>query len=176
MKDKQKKKGNNPLLYIHQPNFVQPKLTMQQTFSSKENATNTIANTSPAQEKQRKSKPLQMQTVYEDLEDESENNDHQAEKPKLAADYFRNQANSTKKTWKLTPVKAFKQMSIHEKIQYLLQIPRTQPPFPCEFVLENERIRGILESKEGDIIRVKNFKGEVSDIVIRDLQSIRIIF
>ncbi|KRG10873.1 hypothetical protein ACA29_19665 [Lederbergia galactosidilytica] len=104
-------------------------------------------------------------------------NEYQAEKPKSAVDYFRNQTNSSKKNWNLTPVrKAFKEMSISEKLQYLLQVPRSQPPFPCEFIKEDERIRGILESKKGDNIQVKTFNGDVLTIAIEDLQAIRIIF
>lgn len=172
----EKQKGKSPLLYIDQPNFVKPDFSMQHSYSSHSNTINKTENKPPTPKKPKNSVPFQVQTNSEEHESFTEKVEHPAEKPKSAADYFRKQANSGKRTWNLTPVKAFKEMSISEKLQYLSQVPRAQPPFPCEFIKEDERIRGILESKEGDTIRVKTFNGEVRTIAIEELQAIRIIF
>ncbi|KRG15971.1 CotO family spore coat protein [Lederbergia galactosidilytica] len=176
MEEKEKRKGKSPLLYIHQPDFVRPEFSMQYSFSSSPNTTTSPENKStPTPRKLKNSVPFQVQANSKEHESLIEN-EYQAEKPKSAVDYFRNQTNSSKKNWNLTPVKAFKEMSISEKLQYLLQVPRSQPPFPCEFIKEDERIRGILESKKGDNIQVKTFNGDVLTIAIEDLQAIRIIF
>ncbi|GIN74109.1 hypothetical protein J14TS2_45840 [Bacillus sp. J14TS2] len=172
----EKQKGKNPLLYIHQPDFVKPEFSMQQSYSSNSNTANKTEDKPSPPKKPKSSVPFQVQTDSEEYESFTEKNDDQTEKPMSAVDYFRKQSNVGKSNWNLTPVKAFREMSISEKLQYLTQVPRTQPPFPCEFIKEGDRIRGILESIEEDNIRVKTFSGEVRTISREELQAIRIIF
>ncbi|WP_062104412.1 CotO family spore coat protein [Bacillus niameyensis] len=180
--NEKQRKGNPPLLYIHQPEFTNPETSMQESYSLVDDDEKSEQNLQ--HHEQEKGRIPQLNPSIEKELNESEKNANDGKDAAVgtpqqvsAADYFR-KGSKAKKSWNLTPVKSFKDMSIPEKLQYLAQLPSSQPPFPCEFITQNQRVKGVLDKCiEGEEkFTVMNFKGEIKEIVKGDLKSIRIIF
>lgn len=179
--DGKQRKGNPPLLYIHQPEFIKPETSMQSSYSLIDDEDEKGEQKSDEKEEGR---IPQFNPPIENESDVSgqklpDNGKDEVQRPQQvsAVDYFR-KGSKAKRGWNLTPVKSFKDMSIPEKLQYLAHLPSSQPPFPCEFITHEQSIKGVLNKYiEGDDkFTVMNFKGELEEIVKNDLKAIRIIF
>ncbi|MCR2820974.1 spore coat CotO family protein [Lederbergia panacisoli] len=169
-----------PLLYIHQPKFQRPARKMQDSFLSEDVKENVQMENNVQQEVHKKQTftipPLGSENMIEVVQEIPEEKQEEVQKPVSAADYFRrNPGTSSRKSWNLTPVKPFRDMSILEKLQYLSGFPSSQQPYPCEFITESKRYRGTLSKFEHDRIAVKNSQGDVNEVDVKDLQAIRII-
>ncbi|MBS4217997.1 hypothetical protein KHA96_06630 [Bacillus sp. FJAT-49711] len=169
-----------PLLYIHQPNFQKPARKMQDSFLSEDVAEIVQKeNIVPQEVKQKQSftiPPLGSENMIEVEQEISDETQEEIKKPVSAADYFRrNTGTSSRKSWNLTPVKSFRDMSIPEKLQYLSGFPSSQQPYSCEFITENQRYSGTLSKYEPDRIIVKSSQGDTNAVDVKDLQAIRIM-
>lgn len=80
-----------------------------------------------------------------------------------------------KHTVSLKRVKGFKEMSMEEKLEYLMYIPKPLPPVPCIFTTGNRFIRGFLLSKMEHEIEIKTFDEKLLQIPISELKDIQMI-
>ncbi|MFC5463983.1 CotO family spore coat protein [Lederbergia graminis] len=180
MEDQSIQKKGEPLLYIHQPNFPKPVIKMQDTFIT-------------SRDIQREVEGINLNTHNQDTHtldgNEVVNNENSVKEEvvqKKAADYFREQSIEQgkdvkvpdlkeRKTWKLSPVKSFRSMSIPEKLQYLSRFPKSQPPYACEFITESNRARGFLDSFGEGKVGIRNSQGEIVELQVNEIKGIRII-
>ncbi|MCJ8006014.1 CotO family spore coat protein [Lederbergia wuyishanensis] len=200
MENKNEGNKEEPLLYIHQPKFNKPGRSMQDHYLSEDLPEEVQVDRNLTQNRQKKHlftlPPLENEKVIEvveEIQEEAKNEtqnetevetqgevqeENQGEEKKTisAADYFRRNAATTKrKSWNLTPVKTFRDMSIPEKLQYLSGFPSSQQPYSCEFITEKEQYRGTLSKYDNNQIFVKNFQGDIEEVDVKDLQAIKII-
>ncbi|MBW8350429.1 spore coat CotO family protein [Bacillus sp. IITD106] len=170
------------LLYIHQPKFKQPERKMQDSFLSEE-ITDTIdlEKIFPKEVQKKQSftlPPLDSEKVIEVVQDipeeKQEEQKEEIKKPATAADYFRRNT-ASRKNWNLRPATRFRDMSITEKLQYLSGFPSSQQPFPCEFITEKQQYKGTLSKVENNRIFIKNIHGDMDEIDVKELQTIKIL-
>lgn len=73
-------------------------------------------------------------------------------------------------------VKPFKEMDIHEKINYLANFPEQLSPVPCLFVENNEKqMRGYFVGKDHDEIKIQLSDKKETTIKISNLTDIRLL-
>lgn len=181
MEDQTIQKKGEPLLYIHQPNFPKPVVKMQDTFITSRDRQIEVEDTNL-------NTPHNQNTLTLDG-DEVVNNENSGKEEivqRKAADYFREQSIEQgkdvkvpdlkeRKTWKLSPVKSFRSMTIPEKLQYLSRFPKSQPPYACEFITEANRARGFLDSFGEGKVGIRNSQGEIVELQVNEIKAIRII-
>ncbi|MBS4193665.1 CotO family spore coat protein [Lederbergia citri] len=168
-----------PLLYIHQPKFKQPERKMQDSFLSEE-ITDTIdlEKIFPKEVEKKQSftlPPIDSEKEIEVVQDIPKEKQEEIKKPINAADYFRRNTPS-RKTWNLNLVTPFRDMSIKEKLEYLSGFPSSQQPFPCEFITEKQQYKGTLSKYENNRIFIKNLQGDMDEIDVKELQTIKILY
>lgn len=172
---KSKRKKSQPLLYIHQPDFESPNIEMQDYFSSDSQIEET-KSTDLDQISEVKKSPLPKKV---NTDTKSGNpflqNSVNPSQPISNVDYFRYHGKTDHQGYGLSPVKKFIDMTILEKIDYLLDMARSQPPFPCEFITNHKKIKGTLAKHEDGNIFIKTFKDEIIELPVSELQHIRII-
>ncbi len=152
----QKEKSNGPMLYINQPSFGQTPNKMQHVFKvdpkedahEKPQATETPENQKTAESKNEKSnrkrgaaESMKKQDAKTEQEQKASNN----------AGSKKEKGNAHKDSV------AFKEMSIQERIEYLLNMPFGIPPIKCEIVTDKRSYRGIVASKKENEIMVLHF-------------------
>ncbi|CAM4057958.1 CotO family spore coat protein [Lederbergia lenta] len=176
MEDKKEMKKGEPLLYIHQPDFVKPDLNMQDMYkteekeeedeSTKKEKVNSNLNESNSNQH---IKPDDVESHQEEKNLEKEKNE-QLEAPKFPIKQMHK-----KNVGGMKKVKSFREMDIEEKLRYLSSFPENQPPYPCEFVTNNQRYQGIVISLNNEQASIKTFSDAVIDIMVSDVKAIRII-
>jgi hypothetical protein len=71
--------------------------------------------------------------------------------------------------------KAFKDMTIPEKIDYLLSLPDQMPRMKCEVYTNHGRYRGIILALENNMIKMKTFQTPSRvEILVDDIEDIRL--
>lgn len=70
---------------------------------------------------------------------------------------------------------AFKYLSITEKVNYLVDLPREVPSIRCEILTNRKKYRGIIKKREDEIIILRINGRESQKINIVDIKSIRLI-
>ncbi|MBB6453067.1 hypothetical protein HNQ94_001515 [Salirhabdus euzebyi] len=70
--------------------------------------------------------------------------------------------------------KSFREMTIEEKLFYLTNLPSQMPTMKCEIVTNDGRIRGLIESVDDDLVKMKTFqspyRAEIAVSTIKDIQ------
>lgn len=184
------KKSRDPLFYIVQPMISFPEVQMQETF--------VVKKTDEKSESllQEVNESIEKEELVEDKQVEKEHTKHPEEEKSvedevLTADkvqetihhYNEEQkeettpAESFKKrpTPALKRVKAFKEMSIEERLYYIEHFPKQLPPVPCIFITKDQSLRGFLSSRSEDAIEVKQMNQTVVEISMDDLVDIKMI-
>ncbi|MEK4030880.1 CotO family spore coat protein [Pseudobacillus sp. FSL P4-0506] len=174
---KKNKEKREPLMYIHQPEFVFPEPVMQSTYHTR---------SQPEQIKEK-----QVEDKQESKE--PENRIHEAvkrEKPMMAESKKRKKEPETapveseplveekqeigeQPVWRgMRPVKRFYDMEMDEKLQHLM----TQfTSLPCVFDCGEVSHKGILREVSPDQLKVQTLKGETVIIERKDLQHIQLL-
>jgi hypothetical protein len=80
-----------------------------------------------------------------------------------------------KQPYSFKRLKSFKDMSLEEKLNYLINFPKLLPPVPCIFVTNSTSVRGIILSKNEQSIEVKQFNDKIESIELNDLVEIKMI-
>lgn len=174
MENKKELKKGEPLLYIHQPDFVKPELNMQDMYKTEdekeeENLNETIDDTlkDPNSHQHIKTDDTDVHQQESKVEKELNN---QIEIPKLPIKQLQ-----PKNIGGMKKVKSFREMDIEEKLRYLSSFPENQPPYPCEFITENQRYQGIVLSFNNGLASIKTFSDAVVNVTVSDVKAIRII-
>lgn len=143
---KEKVRRQQPVLFIAQPKLDLPKAEMQQAYLTA---------------KGKKTEVVAAEEVTEEV------------KPEAAVP--KEEVSPAKK--KIAPSNRkvnFKDLSIAEKVDYILNIPSQIPRMKCELVTTEGSLIGIISGIEGDLIQFKSirrpFKREVKLEDIRDIK------
>ncbi len=191
MSDKKRKKVD-PLLYLYQPKTVQkPKPIMQERFNSRLDKKKEVVEKEPItngqQESNKKSKKpkakheLELGALSNDLnftplnKEENEIKD-KAEGKETRTDEMEN-LNPVRQvsTSGLKKVKPFKEKTIEEKTEYLAHYIMGRPPFPCEFVTDERKYKGVLLTNNKHDIEIKTFQEENIVLKKNSIKAITII-
>lgn len=186
MSSQQRKR--EPLLYIHQPEFQPPEGKMQESFSAKQ------AEKRKQQLKQKKpqntsadgveKKPAKKKEVHEESVLDSTTNKNETplsaeQVQKTIEEYDHTSTNDNQKRhqhgFSFRRVKPFREMDVHERLDYLANFPKQLPPVPCLFQTENKAMRGILIEKGTDQVVLKLFDKTEVAVPVEEIIEVRII-
>lgn len=161
--EKETKRG--PLLYISQPFSIQPSNNMQEIFSSRQERQLPMEEP-PQVEEVKKKKGFEVSLA-------------KTEKPKeINRMETKKDSTSDKKHdshRKFNRVKGFKEMNLHERLEYLANFPSVLPPVPCVFYTEEENYQGYLLEYNEDEITVQ-FPNQTTEIIpVNELKDIMMI-
>lgn len=180
-----------PLLYIHQPEFEKAEAKMQRTFDS-------LVNEAAAEkvDEEVKSGPQSSEQKLVNEEESTDEAETQTEAkvqteakaqtetktqilekvsvPLTALNETKESFSQPKIYGGMRRVKSFREMTIEEKFQYLASFPISQPPYPCEFITENEKHQGFVVQYEQDQVSIKT-PNETVELNPNDVKAIRII-
>lgn len=178
MEDNKKIKTEEPLLYIHQPEFKKPDLKMQEVFHSVQGQ-EAEKSMDEAQKKEEGNSSAQLsdsnQKIEEDVKVSTADEKGQKEKtspngPKLSQDL----GMQPRVFSGMRKVKSFREMTIEERLRYLSSFPISQPPYPCEFITEGAQYQGFVMKYENEQVSIKTPE-EIIDIDSKEVKAIRII-
>jgi hypothetical protein len=186
-----KRKEKEPLFYIQQPTFQFPTIKMQETYSSKRAESIKKAqmnqlietNTKQAVEEekeagtklQKEAKEVKLNKsdsfLHEKVQDTLEEFEtDRRKKEENTASAFR-----TERKPSFQRVKSFKEMSIMERLQYLMEFPKQLPPVPCIFIANGNTFKGFLNDQLNEYIEIKLINGNVMKISLTELEDIKMI-
>ncbi|WP_251552449.1 CotO family spore coat protein [Neobacillus muris] len=162
------KKLQGPLLYIEQPFMRTPQnLHMQEVFTSRQDRVQPeevlkvgeTINLEPILEPEVAESPVPIEMMQQE-EPEQDQAPQSQEKRRPA----------------LSRVKPFKEMSLTERIDYLLDFPKVLPPVKCVFYTDDEKYLGVLVGYENDQVEIQ-VPNQSSNIIIpmEDLKNIIMI-
>ncbi|PPA72313.1 CotO family spore coat protein [Jeotgalibacillus proteolyticus] len=167
-KNEDKNKNHSPLLYIDQPAFHCEKPSMQQVYQTSQ----TKEREKEAKKSAQKKKPKRnfSMTPLGYLEEEAKQMiiDKAAGKnspPDEKREEVKESAESKVKlspTERFKPVKAFKDMNVDERLEYLVPFIGNQAPFYSQFVFQDQtHVRGILKKVEDNELVISSTNGEI---------------
>ncbi len=156
------KQDKDPMLYIHQPKFHKPIPQMQETFRWKKETVPVEKSDKKKKEKKRV-RPID---EWESYEFASKNNLESKES-------ITEETQSIKKGMK--PLKAFKDMTVNEKLYYLNRHPLKSAPMSCEFITSHLRVKGKLIELNDQSIKVGTLNGEEVNLPISEINEVSII-
>ncbi|MFK2825794.1 CotO family spore coat protein [Bacillus sp. B190/17] len=194
---KKTEEKREPLLYIHQPQFVYPEPVMQSTYRSKDELKETeLAETETNQletaqeemdhvkDKQQKKEKNRKKKLYEAVKaeqpmiEEVQRQEKEVKKDLIKNEQLKEEEEETETetkqhVWRgMRPVKRFQEMEMDEKLQHLMSQFTT---LPCIFECEEISHKGVLEEVTPEQIKVKTIQGEKVDIERKDLKRIRLL-
>ncbi|WP_168413157.1 CotO family spore coat protein [Bacillus salacetis] len=184
MSKESKTNAKTPLLYIQQPSLKEIRANMQQSYSSKNAKQKTsekpIKEQSVEKKPKRRKRPFfeeELSTLYG--EEALQEKDLQDSKPEASdtaeASLEDKEPEQKRNSFSFKPLKPFRDMELDEKIDYLSRYINGKAPFPCEFITQEERHRGILLRAEGEFLVIKSFQGDEVEIKRSNLDAIKII-
>ncbi|WP_433748991.1 CotO family spore coat protein [Falsibacillus pallidus] len=147
-----------PLIYIQQPDFHIEKINMQEIYISKEETELKQAA---------ESIPEIMEEAHTAHENKSSSTSEKLENPI-------DQTNQTG-TYEFKQVKPFRLMELDEKVAYLAKFSGGKAPFPCEFMTNELRVKGIIHRIHGPLIEIKTFTDDFFVVHQNDLLEIKMI-
>ncbi|RDI47745.1 CotO family spore coat protein [Falsibacillus pallidus] len=147
-----------PLIYIQQPDFHIEKTNMQEIYISKEET-----------ELKQAVKPNSELNEEAQTAHENKNNS-----PKEEVENTSDSISQTG-TYEFKPVKPFRMMELDEKIAYLAKFSGGKAPFPCEFMTNELRVKGIIHRIHGPLIEIKTFTDDFFVVHQNDLLEIKMI-
>lgn len=186
-----KRKEKEPLFYIQQPTFQFPSIKMQETYSSKraeslkkaqmnesiemnikqEEGEEKVSSTKDPKEAQEdnmnKTNLIQQEKVQDTLEEFETDRRKKEENTAFA---FR-----TERKPSFQRVKSFKEMSIMEKLKYLMEFPKQLPPVPCLFIANGNTVKGFLNDQLNEFIEIRLLNGKTMKISLEELEDIKMI-
>ncbi|MBP2241195.1 hypothetical protein J2Z40_001757 [Cytobacillus eiseniae] len=187
------KKQKEPLFYIQQPTLQFPKTNMQESYSSRKAEMQRKAQmvqsieTKASDREEKKQDKLgslsKSDARNESKKQESASNqrDHiqktieefetgLGEKEKGSSYSFQTERKSS-----FRKLKSFKEMSVAERLQYLVEFPKQLPPVPCIFETKNKSHKGFLLKQENERIELKSLSGDIEQISIQEIKDIKMI-
>ncbi|MGP7817246.1 CotO family spore coat protein [Niallia sp. 01092] len=171
-----KKGDKTPLLFVKQSNQSVINNTMQASYSVKKS-------------KQEKQKALIKKQLEEKLQLQEKATE---EKEKIAANITETpgavqkqieeynikqedgNSNDAKKP-AFRRLKSFKDMSIDEKLVYLLNFPKQLPPVPCIIMTDNHNARGFVIGKDEQSVQLKLMNESVMKISLNSIKEVKMI-
>ncbi|MBP1947218.1 CotO family spore coat protein [Virgibacillus litoralis] len=154
----EKKFAKSPLLYIHQPSIGTPKAPMQHQYTTPKKAS---AEQVVAQE----TKSVQTRTLRRDnfskKSESEEDTNEDADESDESSDQER---------------KKFKDMTINERVDYLVNPPKHVPAMKCEVKTDERNYRGtIVDFMEDNVIMRLGRRTSKTEIPFESINDIRLI-
>ncbi len=182
-----KKQQKEPFLHIQQTGIKAPVGHMQEIFIS------SIAEKEKKEQakhinehhgehgvgSEKKAVPLQVMdeqakmTLEKSKEENEEKKDDERSQSSTPTSNSANQ--ERKRGTSFQRLKSFKEMSILERINYLVDFPRQLTPVSCIFETEEKQVRGILIGKSDETIEIRKQDGKMTPININLLTDIKMI-
>jgi hypothetical protein len=145
----EEKTKRGPLLYISQAFSGAPANNMQEVFMSKQQIELPVEEQQPMEEKTKR-KGFEVSLVKAELPDVA--------KKKKPEDAAVQKKDDKQHRHSFSKVKSFKEMNVSERLDYLMNFPKSLPPVPCVFFTEEKNYQGYLISyKENEVtIQIPN--------------------
>ncbi|WP_180968082.1 CotO family spore coat protein [Cytobacillus massiliigabonensis] len=184
-----KRKEKEPLFYIQQPTFQFPSIKMQETYSSKRaellkraQMNETIETNTKQETEEEKLSGTSQKEAHEELNktDLFQQEKLQDTLEEFETDRRKQEENTafpfrTERKHSFQRVKSFKEMSIMERLQYLMEFPKQLPPVPCLFIANGNTIKGFLNNQLNEFVEIKLLNGETMKISLKELEDIKMI-
>ncbi|WP_421384222.1 CotO family spore coat protein [Bacillus salacetis] len=179
-----KSSRKTPLLYIQQPSLKETKANMQQSYSSRNAKPKPVEKPSTESVAEKKPKRRKRSYFEEELgslygeENVKESVTQETEEDQQNEDVEEleeREPENKKRSFSFKPLKPFREMELDEKINYLSRYINGKAPFPCEFVTEEDRYKGILIKGGDEVLVIKSFQGDEVEINRSSLRAIKII-
>lgn len=150
--DEKERVVQKPVLYIHQPKEEEITANMQSYFYYKKNE--------DRGKKEESSRPQQL--VIEKEHEQEEEQERQSN--------YNNKHSARERR------QAFNEMSILEKIQYFVYMPKKVPKMKCEVITEEKKYRGYIQSLENEVVQMKIFQRPFqAEIPLNEIQDVKLI-
>lgn len=179
---KKKIKGENSRVFVQKPSPSILNNTMQTTFSSKkykEEKQKAILEAKKREEQLQQAEIKQKAKEEESfLQNKNITNSSPADVQKQIIDYHESQDKQEKQQQKPSAfrrLKSFKEMSIDEKLIYLLNFPKQLPPVPCVIITESQNARGFVIGKDDHSVQLKLMNESVMKIALKSIQEVKMI-
>jgi hypothetical protein len=178
-----KSSRKTPLLYIQQPALKETRANMQQSYTSKNATPKPVekqSNESLAEKKPKRRKRSyfeeELGTLYgEEPANEKLTHEPENEQREDVENLEERGPENKKRAFSFKPLKPFREMELEEKLDYLSRYINGKAPFPCEFVTEEDRYKGILLKAGEDVLIIKSFQGDEVEVARSSLKAIKII-
>jgi hypothetical protein len=72
-------------------------------------------------------------------------------------------------------VKSFKELSIEERLEYLINFPKVLPPVPCVFQTDSDKYHGYLTDYQDSVVTIQFHDQSTVNIPVKDLKDIVMI-
>ncbi|MFB6465360.1 CotO family spore coat protein [Cytobacillus sp. Hz8] len=179
-----------PILYIQQPEFNKPNIKMQAIFVAR-NSKGRILNEridNPEEKEYQNRKETIVDTNDEVVEVMilSEINGTQVERYEQSSEqiqaiieaydaYFVETLQQLSTGYQIDKRKFFREMTIPERIQYLVNFPKEVPPVTCLYLTKDQLVRGFLINKNDECIEIKQLNQSIIKLKIRDITEIKML-
>lgn len=179
-----KKFAKDPMLYIHQPQVERPQAPMQDQYISPRKTKEPVSADELAETPKNNSNPVRRKRNFFTEESKQDKNEAVKEEDVPSKEIQKDEAISEKEQNKRRetnqqPVKEktkFKDMSIEEKIQYLVNSPVHAPDLRCEVKTEKRNYRGVIKDSKDEVVIMRVGKRtNDTEIPINDILAIRMI-
>jgi hypothetical protein len=181
------KRTKEPMLYIHQPSLKTPNLKMQEVYSAKQaEAMNKASSEIPSGTKRKKRKPAESQQdlgIFGPVPIDLEVMEMKSEDVQEAVNVFQTknlEQNEIETNKKGTPsfqrVKPFKEMNVHERLDYLMEFPKQLPPVLCIFETGNGPVSGFISSRPSkDLVEITLLDKTIQRMKVDDLRQVKML-
>ncbi|MBD1221813.1 hypothetical protein IC602_04270 [Virgibacillus halodenitrificans] len=179
-----KKFAKDPILYIHQPQVERPQAPMQHQYISPKKAKEPTSVDELAETSKNSSNSVRKKRNFFKEESKQDRNEVAKEEAVQSKEIQKDEAISEKEQTERRetdqpPVKEktkFKDMSIEEKIQYLVNSPVHAPDLRCEVKTEKRNYRGVIKDSKDEVVIMRVGKRtNDTEIPINDILAIRMI-
>lgn len=166
------KKGQGPLLFIHQPFARTPSnKNMQEVFTNRQKL-EPFEDEAESENKQQMIEENQGLVERIDLKPEKRSNNQLKLEKQTSVNTGHQQE---KKRTSLNRVKPFKDMDLHERLEYLINFPKVLPPVPCVFYTAQMNYQGYLSKYDDQEITVQLYDKSYKTISLDELTNILMI-
>lgn len=177
-----KKQQKEPFLHIQQTGIKPPVGHMQEIFISRiaekekkelakehleQHDDKSVAEEKKATQADRKNE--QELIIKNQENEEKELEDRKTNPSSFSANQERKPRSSFQR------LKGFKEMTIMERVNYLVDFPKQIPPVSCIFETEEKTVRGIFVGKTDDSIDIRKHDGKITTIPIESLKDVKMI-
>ncbi|GKU81818.1 CotO family spore coat protein [Niallia sp. NCCP-28] len=178
---KKKIEDKNSPAFIQKPNPSIVNNTMQKTFSSKkfkeEKQKANLESKKREEQLQQleKQKKILEKAIQVPTEKFTDSNSLDVQKQIIEYNESQGKEEKQHKQSAFKRLKSFKEMSIDEKLIYLLNFPKQLPPVPCIVITENQNVRGFVLEKDDNYVQLKLMNESVMKISLAKIQEVKMI-
>jgi hypothetical protein len=159
------KKSKGPLLYIHQPFARTPATTMQDVYTSRQEE-ELVEEEKPLEAESKKNISLAKKEIVQEQIPRDEN---RLEIPQATTATIKEKHSSFKR------VKPFKEMTVKERLDYLINYPTVLPTPPCVFITDEKNYQGYLTECDGNEVTIRFHDQTNKTVAVNALKDVILI-